>query len=173
MLRKRLCGGCSAFRKIPVRGSARSPFQGPTRHRCGHACSVKRQLKQEFGFSTPGSTEPYQSPVEGRLETEMVTGDLNAALVEWVVQYRISGTVRLPSFTAIAISSSLMRPSPFVSISMNVSSVRSGYDTRSSDNDAMSSPSVSISAGIALAETAAQVARAATRDRVFMIFPIK
>ncbi|MDH3282711.1 MAG: SPFH domain-containing protein, partial [Gammaproteobacteria bacterium] len=51
---------------------------------------VKRQLKQEFGFTTPGATDPYQSPVDGKRETEMVTGDLNAALVEWVVQYRIS-----------------------------------------------------------------------------------
>ena len=51
---------------------------------------VKRQLKQEFGFTTPGASDPFQSPVDGRRETEMVTGDLNAALVEWVVQYRIS-----------------------------------------------------------------------------------
>ena len=51
---------------------------------------VKRQLKQEFGFTTPGASDPFQSPREGKRETEMVTGDLNAALVEWVVQYRIS-----------------------------------------------------------------------------------
>ena len=54
---------------------------------------VKRQLKQEFGFTTPGSSDPYQSPRDGKRETEMVTGDLNAALVEWVVQYRISDEV--------------------------------------------------------------------------------
>jgi membrane protease subunit HflK len=45
---------------------------------------VKRQLKQEFGFATPGATDPYQSPrprVATR-ETQMVTGDLNAALAE-------------------------------------------------------------------------------------------
>lgn len=48
---------------------------------------VKRQLKQEFGFATPGSTNPYQSSVarEQEAEKSMVTGDLNAALVEWVV----------------------------------------------------------------------------------------
>ena len=53
---------------------------------------VKRQLKQEFGFSTPGATDGFQSPRprDARRETEMVTGDLNAALVEWVIQYRIS-----------------------------------------------------------------------------------
>jgi hypothetical protein len=57
---------------------------------------VKRQLKQEFGFTTPGATDPYQSPTDGRRETEMVTGDLNAALVEWVVQYRISEPREIP-----------------------------------------------------------------------------
>jgi len=46
---------------------------------------VKRQLKQEFGFATPGATDPYQISRDGKRETQMVTGDLNAALVEWVV----------------------------------------------------------------------------------------
>jgi hypothetical protein len=45
---------------------------------------VKRQLKQEFGFATPGATDSYQVSREGKQETQMVTGDLNAALVEWV-----------------------------------------------------------------------------------------
>lgn len=76
---------------------------------------VKRQLKQEFGFSTPGATDPYQSPRDGKRETEMVTGDLNAALVEWVVQYRISNPdkflfeVREPSETLRYVSESVMR----------------------------------------------------------------
>ena len=76
---------------------------------------VKRQLKQEFGFSTPGASDPYQSPRDGRRETEMVTGDLNAALVEWVVQYRISDPakflfeVRKPSETLRYVSESVMR----------------------------------------------------------------
>jgi membrane protease subunit HflK len=76
---------------------------------------VKRQLKQEFGFSTPGATDPYQSPRDGRRETEMVTGDLNAALVEWVVQYRISDPVKFlfevrePSETLRYVSESVMR----------------------------------------------------------------
>src|SRR5438067_12981543 len=51
---------------------------------------VKRQLKQEFGFATAGTTDRYQIPRDGKQETQMVTGDLNAAVVEWVVQYRIS-----------------------------------------------------------------------------------
>ncbi len=52
---------------------------------------VKRQLKQEFGFGTPGATNPWQSSrgEEWEDEKSMVTGDLNAAVVEWVVQYRI------------------------------------------------------------------------------------
>jgi membrane protease subunit HflK len=78
---------------------------------------VKRQLKQEFGFATPGATDPYQSPRprEGQRETQMVTGDLNAALVEWVVQYRISDPVKFlfevrePSETLRYVSESVMR----------------------------------------------------------------
>jgi membrane protease subunit HflK len=76
---------------------------------------VKRQLKQEFGFSTPNATNPYQSPRDGKRESEMVTGDLNAALVEWVVQYRISNPdkflfeVREPSETLRYVSESVMR----------------------------------------------------------------
>ena len=78
---------------------------------------VKRQLKQEFGFVTPGATDPYQSPRrnDGQRETQMVTGDLNAALVEWVVQYRISDPVKFlfevrePSETLRYVSESVMR----------------------------------------------------------------
>jgi membrane protease subunit HflK len=80
---------------------------------------VKRQLKQEFGFSTPGARDPYQGSQrrnrDDRRETEMVTGDLNAALVEWVVQYRISNPtkflfeVREPSETLRYVSESVMR----------------------------------------------------------------
>jgi membrane protease subunit HflK len=76
---------------------------------------VKRQLKQEFGFTTPGASDPYQSPRDGKRETEMVTGDLNAALVEWVVQYRISNPVKFlfevrePSETLRYVSESVMR----------------------------------------------------------------
>ncbi|MFM7109054.1 MAG: FtsH protease activity modulator HflK [Planctomycetaceae bacterium] len=51
---------------------------------------VKRQLKMEFGFATPGSTNPDQSSRETDRESDMVTGDLKAAHVEWVVQYEIA-----------------------------------------------------------------------------------
>jgi len=51
---------------------------------------VKRQLKMEFGFGTPGASDSSQVSRQPRLESDMVTGDLNAAHVEWVVQYEIS-----------------------------------------------------------------------------------
>jgi membrane protease subunit HflK len=76
---------------------------------------VKRQLKQEFGFATPGATDPYQGSRDGKRETQMVTGDLNAVLVEWVVQYRISDPfkflfdVREPKKTLRDVSESVMR----------------------------------------------------------------
>src|SRR2546430_16657369 len=50
---------------------------------------TRRQLKLEFGFATPGYTNPDQPTKDADEERSMVTGDLNAALVEWVVQYRI------------------------------------------------------------------------------------
>jgi len=76
---------------------------------------VKRQLKQEFGFTTPGASDPYQGTRDGSRETQMVTGDLNAALVEWVVQYRISDPVKFlfevrePGETLRYVSESVMR----------------------------------------------------------------
>ena len=50
---------------------------------------VKRQQKLEFGFGTSGASNPYQIGKDPNGEKSMVTGDLNAALVEWVVQYRV------------------------------------------------------------------------------------
>ncbi|MBI4692513.1 MAG: FtsH protease activity modulator HflK [Gammaproteobacteria bacterium] len=76
---------------------------------------VKRQLKQEFGFGTPGATNPYQVAQDAAKETQMVTGDLNAALVEWVVQYRIADPTtflfkaREPSMALRDVSESAMR----------------------------------------------------------------
>ncbi len=52
---------------------------------------VERQLKLEFGFrtTTPGVRTQYSA--RGYLEESlMLTGDLNAAQVEWIVQYRIN-----------------------------------------------------------------------------------
>jgi modulator of FtsH protease HflK len=78
---------------------------------------IKRQLKQEFGFATAGAKDPFQSPLprDEQRETQMVTGDLNAALVEWVVQYRISDPVKFlfevrePRETLRYVSESVMR----------------------------------------------------------------
>jgi membrane protease subunit HflK len=51
---------------------------------------TRRQLKLEFGFSRPSyATNQIQAGQEPDEEKSMVTGDLNAALLEWVVQYRI------------------------------------------------------------------------------------
>ncbi len=51
---------------------------------------VQRQLKQEFGFRTLRAGVRTQYSTNRYLdESLMLTGDLNAAQVEWIVQYRI------------------------------------------------------------------------------------
>lgn len=76
---------------------------------------VKRQLKQEFGFATRGATNNSQNRPDLGQQSQMVTGDLNAALVEWVVQYRIAEPrkflfdVRNPGETLRDLSESVMR----------------------------------------------------------------
>jgi len=52
---------------------------------------VQRQLKMEFGFRTlrPGVRSEFSNPAEAQAESLMLTGDLNVAVVEWIVQYRI------------------------------------------------------------------------------------
>ncbi len=52
---------------------------------------VQRQLKAEFGFETTTAAVRSQTTSRGHeTESAMLTGDLNAAVVEWVVQYRIA-----------------------------------------------------------------------------------
>jgi membrane protease subunit HflK len=78
---------------------------------------VRRQLKLEFGFATGGATDEYQAaPYEiQEFERSMITGDSNAATVEWVVQYRIESPrdflfkVRNPKGTLRDCSESVMR----------------------------------------------------------------
>tara|TARA_R110000782_G_scaffold44185_2_gene99053 strand:- start:270 stop:1247 length:978 start_codon:yes stop_codon:yes gene_type:complete len=78
---------------------------------------IKRQLKEEFGFGTPGAkfTEQIANPREWELETTIVTGDLNTAQVEWVIQFRIENAfdflfkVRDPGAALRDISESVMR----------------------------------------------------------------
>lgn len=79
---------------------------------------VRRQLKQEFGFGTVGGTNASQYSSSSRDqedEKSMVSGDLNSALVEWVVQYHIEDPseylfkVRNPDETLRDASESVMR----------------------------------------------------------------
>ncbi len=79
---------------------------------------VERQQKLEFGFRTASSgiNTQYEKPnATTRGESLMLTGDLNLADVEWVVQYRISNAynylykVRDPENTLRDISESGMR----------------------------------------------------------------
>lgn len=79
------------------------------------AIPTQRQQKLEFGFTTPSHTNPDQAAAEPAKEKSMVTGDLNSALVEWIVQYRITDPksylfdVREPGQTLRDISESVMR----------------------------------------------------------------
>ena len=53
---------------------------------------VQRQLKQEFGFRTveAGIRTQYAPERQFADEAVMLTGDLNVAVVEWIVQYRVA-----------------------------------------------------------------------------------
>jgi len=53
---------------------------------------VQRQLKQEFGFRTVRADiqSAFQRDERTAAEATMLTGDLNVATVEWIVQYKIS-----------------------------------------------------------------------------------
>lgn len=77
---------------------------------------VERQQKQEFGFRTVESNVRSDYTKRGTAdESLMLTGDLNLADVEWVVQYRISNAyqylfkVRHPETTLRDLSESSMR----------------------------------------------------------------
>ncbi|MCK4410206.1 MAG: FtsH protease activity modulator HflK [Candidatus Eisenbacteria sp.] len=60
-----------------------------------HKVRVKHVFKQEFGFATerPGVRTVYRRG-DFSAESLMLTGDLNAAVVEWIVQFRISDPVQ-------------------------------------------------------------------------------
>ena len=54
---------------------------------------VQRQLKQEFGFRTVEAGIRSEFATQERRfadEAVMLTGDLNVAVVEWIVQYRVA-----------------------------------------------------------------------------------
>ena len=77
---------------------------------------VQRQLKQEFGFRTEDAGVRTQYSQENfNDESMMLTGDLNVAIVEWIVQYRVSDPyqflfkVRNPETTFRAMNEAVMR----------------------------------------------------------------
>lgn len=78
--------------------------------------AVERQQKEEFGFRTTSTGIQSQYSKTGTIdESQMLTGDLNLADVEWVVQYRVDDPykflfkVRDPVGTMRDISESCMR----------------------------------------------------------------
>lgn len=77
---------------------------------------VERQQKMEFGFRTSSAGVRSEYTRSGTMdESLMLTGDLNLADVEWVVQYRIDNPynylfkVRNPEITLRDISEAAMR----------------------------------------------------------------
>lgn len=77
---------------------------------------TQRQLKDEFGYRTEeAGVRTRYSPADLSDESLMLTGDLNVAQVEWVVQYRILDPeaflfrVRKPQDTLRDLSESVMR----------------------------------------------------------------
>src|SRR5438477_13106441 len=80
-----------------------------------HVVPTQRLLKLEFGFTSPNTTNIYQGDVEPEETETMITGDLNTALVPWVVQYRITDPktylfgAREPEKTLRDLSESVMR----------------------------------------------------------------
>jgi len=56
---------------------------------------IQRQLKEEFGFRTESAGVRTRYSTANYLdESLMLTGDLNAAVVEWIIQYRINDPYR-------------------------------------------------------------------------------
>jgi membrane protease subunit HflK len=53
---------------------------------------VERQLKQEFGFRTVQAAiqSSFRKDEKTSAESLMLTGDLNVATVEWIVQYKVA-----------------------------------------------------------------------------------
>ena len=76
---------------------------------------TQRLLKLEFGFSSSNATNAFQGDPEAEETETMITGDLNTALVPWVVQYRITDPkmylygAREPEKTLRDLSESVMR----------------------------------------------------------------
>jgi modulator of FtsH protease HflK len=80
-----------------------------------HVLPTQRLLKLEFGFGSENTTNYYQQDRQAEDTETMITGDLNTALVPWVVQYRITDPqvylfgAREPEQTLRDLSESVMR----------------------------------------------------------------
>lgn len=76
---------------------------------------TQRLLKLEFGFASANAMNSFQGDREPEDTETMITGDLNTALVPWVVQYRITDPktylfgAREPEQTLRDLSESVMR----------------------------------------------------------------
>jgi membrane protease subunit HflK len=78
---------------------------------------IQRQLKEEFGFRTNRADVRTEYTQDGDTEREaaMLTGDLNVAQVEWIVQYKIRSprdyvfNVRNPTVTLRDMTEAAMR----------------------------------------------------------------
>ena len=76
---------------------------------------TQRLQKLEFGFATRGASNDFQGDQDPDDTETMITGDLNTALVPWVVQYRITDPraylfgAREPEKTLRDLSESVMR----------------------------------------------------------------
>ena len=80
-----------------------------------HIVPTQRLMKLEFGFGTTNATNLYQVDRQAEDTETMITGDLNTALVPWVIQYRITDPkvylfgAREPEQTLRDLSESVMR----------------------------------------------------------------
>jgi membrane protease subunit HflK len=66
-------------------------FKWPLGIESAYKVPIQRQLKEEFGFRTvhAGVRSEFETTADAKRESRMLTGDLNVADVEWIVQYKV------------------------------------------------------------------------------------
>ncbi|MET0386764.1 MAG: FtsH protease activity modulator HflK [Polyangiales bacterium] len=66
-------------------------FKWPLGIETTHKVPIQRQLKEEFGFRTirAGVQSDFRQGDDASKESSMLTGDLNVANVEWIIQYKV------------------------------------------------------------------------------------
>ncbi len=86
---------------------------------------VQRQLKAEFGFRTTmsGIQSQFEQNAETNAEALMLTGDLNVAVVEWIVQYKVKDPYKY-LFKVRNLDSALRRGDPSTFRDMNEAVMR-------------------------------------------------